>query len=703
MNKKRFMVWAIIGTGISSVSTQLVVIREFLSQFHGNEITISLALFCWLSLTGAGSYAAKFVKRPSLAVFCFLIVAVAVAPIPEILLIRHFRHGFFIHGMSPGFYPIFFYILLTTAAYCFLLGFILPYILKVMQESTPGYTSGDLYLADNIGDIIGGALFSFVLVYWCTPFHSIALASSLLIFVSLVLCIKTGRFILFGILPLVFVFYYGALHRNFEVSTLSPQYGRIVRYMESPYGRVIVTEESSQHTFWQSGIPVYSDLSMVQAEEKVHYPLSQLGQVRNVLLVSGGLGETLKEIKKYHPLRVDYVELDPFLIKAAREFNAIQGGNRMVRIFNTDARRFVRKTKNQYDAVILDLPDPDTFQVNRFYTSEFFSLVKRVLSKKGIMSLGLAYGENYISEIRRKKLATIFHTISIHFKHVLPIPGQEAYLICSDGDLHSDIPARLKQKGISTSYIAGFYQGNVTPDRLRQLRDAVEGEGVVNTDFQPRLIKLVFLEWFSKYGTSPRAFFVVLSGVFVFYLLLIRREEYILFTTGAASMGVEMLIIFSFQVVYGYIYLEIGAIVTAFLLGLLPGVLLGRWRQKNDKRDLLFSDAGMIGFLLLFFLWVLILKSGPHPVFFLLYGFLFSLLCGFQFPVAARIIGEENSPAAGCLAADLAGAALGTLAVGALLIPLFGIGLATLFLILLKISSLILSPGLSLDRYKKVF
>ena len=168
-------------------------------------------------------------------------------------------------------------------------------------------------------------------------------------------------------------------------------------------------------------------------------------------------------------------------------------------------------------------------------------------------------------------------------------------------------------------------------------------------------------------------------------------------------MGVEMLIIFSFQVVYGYIYLEIGAIVTAFLLGLLPGVLLGRWRQKNDKRDLLFSDAGMIGFLLLFFLWVLILKSGPHPVFFLLYGFLFSLLCGFQFPVAARIIGEENSPAAGCLAADLAGAALGTLAVGVLLIPLFGIGLATLFLILLKISSLILSPGLSLDRYKKVF
>ncbi|MBW2096148.1 MAG: hypothetical protein JRI80_14815 [Deltaproteobacteria bacterium] len=702
MNKKRLMVWSIIGIGVSSVSTQLLVIREFLSQFHGNEITISLTLFCWLSLTGTGSFAAKFVKRSSQFVLCILIVSVALAPIPEILLIRRARYLFFLHGMSPGFYPIFFHILLTTALYCFLLGFILPYTLKVIQKVNPGYTSGDLYLADNIGDIGGGVLFSFVLVYWFTPFQSMAIASSLLVFVGVSLWIKTARYRgLIGMLPLVLLFFYGALNHDFEIGTLGPQYGTIVRYMESPYGRIVVTKEGSQHTFWQSGSPVYSDLSIVQSEEKVHYPLCQLERVKNVLLVSGGLGETLKEIKKYHPLQVDYVELDPSLITAAKDFGALAGG-KTVRVINTDARRFIQRTKNHYDAVILDLPDPDTFQVNRFYTSEFFSLVKRVLSKRGVMSLGLAYGQNYISEVRRKKLATVYRTVSIHFKHVLPIPGQEAYLLCSDGDLHLDIPARLKHKGVFTSYIDGFYQGNVTPDRVRQLRNGMEGRGLVNTDFQPRLIRVVFLEWFSKYGASPLAFLLVVLGVMVVYLLFIRREEYILLTTGAASMGVEMLVIFSFQVVYGYIYLEIGAIVTAFLLGLLPGVLLGRRRRKNDRRDLLFSDAGILGFLLFFLLWVTLLKTEPHPLFFLLYGFLFSVLCGFQFPVAARMIGEENSPAAGCLAADLAGAALGTLAIGALLIPLFGFGSATVFLILVKGSSFILSPGLSMGRFKKV-
>jgi hypothetical protein len=55
--------------------------------------------------------------------------------------------------------------------------------------------------------------------------------------------------------------------------------------------------------------------------------------------------------------------------------------------------------------------------------------------------------------------------------------------------------------------------------------------------------------------------------------------------------------------------------------------------------------------------------------------------------VAANIIGERQSPAAGCLAADLTGAAVGPVATGTLLIPLWGIQSAIIFLILIKISS----------------
>jgi hypothetical protein len=54
------------------------------------------------------------------------------------------------------------------------------------------------------------------------------------------------------------------------------------------------------------------------------------------------------------------------------------------------------------------------------------------------------------------------------------------------------------------------------------------------------------------------------------------------------------------------------------------------------------------------------------------------------------MIGEKSSPAAGCFAADLSGASVGTLATGTILIPLWGIRIAVLFLILVKVSSSII-------------
>ena len=111
MNLKRLIIWSIIGTGISSVTTQILTIREFLTQFSGNEITISLVIFCWLLMTGIGALAAKLMKGGGLKVYAPLILIVAIWPLLQITGIRGLREVFFIHGISPGFYPILLYIL----------------------------------------------------------------------------------------------------------------------------------------------------------------------------------------------------------------------------------------------------------------------------------------------------------------------------------------------------------------------------------------------------------------------------------------------------------------------------------------------------------------------------------------------------------------------------------------------------------------
>ena len=240
---------------------------------------------------------------------------------------------------------------------------------------------------------------------------------------------------------------------------------------------------------------------------------------------------------------------------------------------------------------------------------------------------------------------------------------------------------------IETRYIEGFYHGNVTAERIRQLQESIDRREYINTDFEPRMINITFKEWFFKHGSSPNVFLFIIMIIIILYLISMRREEYILFSTGFTAMGVEMLIVFTFQVIYGYIYLKIGVIITVFLLGLLPGAAMGNFYKGEYTIRLIVSEIVLMCLLLLFFVWISFLKGELHQGYFLAYCFLFSFFCGFQFPVATRIIGEKTSPAAGCLAADLAGAAVGTLVVGTLLIPLWGIGAAVIFLILVKISS----------------
>ena len=691
MNVQRLVVWSVIGIGVSSVTTQLLTLREFLSQFNGNEITISLVLFCWLITAGAGSLLARAVKPSSPAVYAVLILVIALCPLAQLVAIRASRELVFSHGSSPGFYRILFHIAATTAPYCVLTGFALPHAQKVLEALGHPFESGRLYLTDAVGDVMGGALFTFVLVSAATPFVTIAATSTLLIAAALGLLAVRRKFVPgIAAAAAVGLFYFLCLDGAFELRTLARQYGEIVRYMESAYGRVVISREGSQHTFWESGVPYYSDSDIAGAEEKVHYALSQRSRVDNVLLISGGLGGTVGEVAKYAPSHVDYVELDPSLTAAARDLGVIPEAP-FLTVINTDGRRYLRTARRRYDAVIVDLPAPDTFQTNRFYTSEFFGLAKSVLVPGGVLCLGVDYSPNYLSETDRDTLSTLSRTARAHFARVRVLPGERAYFLCSDGALSTDVPARLRAAGISTSYVEGFFYGNVSAGRIEWIETSLAAEGPVNRDLRPTLMNTAFRRWFTKHGSSPWYFLAAVSALVGTYLACLRREEYLLFATGCAAMGVEMLVVFAFQVIYGYVYLQIGAIVTVFLLGLLPGAALGVAGRGGGRRSLAASELCMLGLLCVFLWWTAAAGVEPPPVLFLLYCFVFSLLCGFQFPVAAAMIGEAERPAAGCLAADLTGAAVGTVAVGTILIPFAGFRWAVIGLILVKISSIMVT------------
>jgi spermidine synthase len=296
--------------------------------------------------------------------------------------------------------------------------------------------------------------------------------------------------------------------------------------------------------------------------------------------------------------------------------------------------------------------------------------------------------DNYLAEPQRQKLSSLYNTAADYFDHVLLLPGQKIFYLCSFRPLNTDIPALLDQKGIHSRYIKGYYYGNLTPERIDSLNSLLDPKTPKNRDYFPQLMRLMFLQWFAKFSTSPMWFFGVLAVLCIIYFFCISVEEFVLFSTGCTVMGSEVLVIFAFQIFFGYIYLQIGLIVTVFLAGLLPGAWFGGRLRSQSKQTLALADGLLM---ILMGVLIVVLKLGGYRLpasFFLVYGFMISLICGFQFPVALYLRGGDAPAVTRTFSADLIGAAFGTLITNVLLIPYFGIIWAAGGLIGLKMMSL---------------
>ncbi len=681
----------IIATGISSVVTQLLIIREFLAQFQGNEFIIALILFNWLVLGGIGTILARWVTRDLWMAAAnrlgWLSLILAGMPAVQILAIRLLRDVFFIHGSSVGFYPTLSYSFLIIAPYCLMIGFVLPYSLFVIRAEKPDYPGARIYIIDNLGDVSGGALFSFALVFLVTPLKAVFIANlPLLLTACLLLCRHVSRpriavYLGTGITLLILM-----TGIFLEPVSLFPPSGKLVYYKESRYGRIEVQKDHEQFTLFVGGVPLFGTQNLSMAEETIHYPLSQLSRVQNVLLISAE-GGMMTELEKYRPASIDYVELDPKVAEVEFRFKMIKKIPGLKVIYQ-DGRAYLTNSNKIYDAIIVNLSEPDTYQVNRFFTDRFFDLARRHLTRHGVLSFAMEGFDNYLAEPQRQKLSSLYNTVKDYFKHVLLLPGQKIFFLCSTQPISTDIPKLLEQKGISTRYIKGYFYGNLTHERIERLNALMDPLTPKNRDDYPQLMRLMFQQWFAKFSTSPTVFIVILAVICMVYLIRMSAEEFVLFSTGFTVMGSELLVIFAFQIFFGYIYFQIGLIVTVFLAGLLPGAWFGHRFRYRSRQTLSLADGLLI---LLMGLLIMALKQKSYvlPVsFFLFYGFLVSLICGFQFPVALYLRGGDAPAVTQTFSADLIGAAFGTLMTSVVLIPYFGIIWAAAGLIGLKLLSL---------------
>jgi len=199
-------------------------------------------------------------------------------------------------------------------------------------------------------------------------------------------------------------------------------------------------------------------------------------------------------------------------------------------------------------------------------------------------------------------------------------------------------------------------------------------------------------------------------------------------TTGFTGMTADLIVVFAFQSLYGYVYHWIGLLITAFMAGLsLGGLLMTRklaappslppalalsrvegcgGDRGGERSTLLKLELAIVLYWALLPVVLSTLYSRiTHPLVFtsiqgilLLLNVLAGFLVGSQFPLANRmwLKGREDlKGTAGVLyACDLVGAFLGSIVVSVVLIPVLGILETCLLAAILKLGSLLLVVAL---------
>ena len=153
--------------------TQILVLREFLGVFAGNELVLGLIVGNWLLLTGVGSFLGRGAGRIRDPLHWLVLCQIAIALLPPLQLagIRHLK-SLFTPGLMLGIDEAFLGSLVLLLPYCLTAGFLLTLFAGMASRRRDARQIGEVYVLDTLGDIAGGLLFSFCLVYALTPFET---------------------------------------------------------------------------------------------------------------------------------------------------------------------------------------------------------------------------------------------------------------------------------------------------------------------------------------------------------------------------------------------------------------------------------------------------------------------------------------------------------------------------------------------------
>ncbi len=740
---RRAVFLAILVLGAYSQIVQALLIRESLVVFYGNEVSLGAFYGSWLLWITLGSLAMAhwreraWVRQP-LPTLRLLMLLLPLLLVVQIVGLRGVR---WLLDVSPTqFVPLgqlFLSLFLATLPSGLVIGLAFPLACKALQPAQEGEEENRetvkavswLYIMDASGALLGGVLFTFVLIQWFGVWRTIGLVALLLVTVVWLLERGAGRMLqlslgllALGGLLLLATPLADRVDRAMEklrFATLQPGL-ELIDAVETRYGHRALARLGDQYSLVVDGQISASFPLPRQTAQEAAYLYSQTRGARRILMFGGLASGLATELLRYPVERIDLVEQDrrafgmlkPWLPEETRR--SLQDPR--LHLHFQDGRRFANRLNPDagYDLVLVLDDVPTSAYSNRYFTLEFYRNLARAMWPEGVFCTQVSSASNYMGREVRSYTGSVYHTLQQVFPEVAIRPGDEVLFCASRATgVVSEDPEVLKERYQAVplkerNFPAEGFFSLLPPGHIAWLREQLESEpGEINSDAAPVTYYLNMLLWgkFSaswfvdwleglrRMGAWP---YLLPLGLFVLLWMLRsslegrsrpRREQQAatlaLVVLGLVAMAVQLILLFSYQSHVGFMFGRIALLNALFMTGLALGAGGLGQRLARSRRAGLWL-ALLLG-LVAAALWVLPalldqVARAPgawQESIYLALCLASGLLTGIGFPLgvdaAQRDTGEVVSTSGIVQAADNFGGAVGGLLTGALLVPLLGV------------------------------
>lgn len=737
---------SVVISGIIGIIAQVVLLRELLVSFQGNELSIGIILANWLLFEALGAYiAGKFNVRikNTPVLFALTQVCVSIGLPLGIFIARSARNimGLPI-GQGLGVDAMFIVSILSLMPVSLFHGASFT-LASVMSADKPD-SLGKAYVYENAGTMLGAIVVTFLLLPILNSFE-IALV---MIFLASIAGIALMRYdlkrgiklglkehicLLVCIMALVLGI---ALYRSFHEKSLAIQWEgqNLISHKNSVYGNIAVVERGREFTFFTDGQPIITTPfpDVIRLEEFVHFAMLSHNKPQSVAVLTGGAGGKINEILKHPYVKtIDYVELDPMLPAKIKQFptglTRFELTNPKVRFHIDDGRYFLKKTDSLYDVCIVGVANPTDLQTNRFFTYEFFRTVRNRLNPGGLLAIRLPSLPR--AQINVEGLASmnkaIYATLNEVFRYVRVFPGEGSNVfIASDTDYIMRMNAylmndKIEYKDLGLALLNKPYlEYRTLPWWGENFYASIENweASWLNKDFEPRVVfesNMYFSAMFTPYAAEllqnirDYGMYLFIAGILIIVIvtaILKKRGDipFSIFTTGFAGMLLDLVVIFAFQAIFGYVFYWIGILVSAFMAGAsIAALRVNRILSSIKKPDTIFLSLDAAVMMICAILPIILVLLHIHTFglipaafakgVFVLMSFACGILVGAQYPLACHIVKSQGKGEGGTVGLlyglDLFGGWAGGVIGGLFLLPILGVVNACFILAMIKVLS----------------